>query len=961
MKKNIAKIALSVFLAASTVFSQVHTPTLISAASATSDNLLYEDKDIQTITKGVTYEKSSRLYKDGWMDVYVLQIDMTNSNAALDVIQSATEFGLKKSVESFAKENNVIAAVNGDFFGSGNPQSSMGQVFSEGKIEQAQNYYNSSNNKYAGFFVDGDNVPFIDYVKTQFGFFNSSNPVIEIGAKNKYNGFKTPVYFDRQAITSTKTLDNRVSGLVKIVVTDGVITKISSAGEVVDVPENGYIIVMRKDTADDKIEYFSVGQKVSFNETGQFLFRPAKNVSEISFGISGGGEILRNGQIIANGLIIGQNGRNPRTLVGVNKEKTKVIIMAIDGRKNGIGATHNEAARLLLEYGAYDAIHLDGGGSTTVAVKKEDTNNITIENVPSEGSQRLVANALAIKAVNGPTGVVSELKVFGTDNNDNIFLKNAPGSLSIKGYDEYHNLLDVNPDTVTYAVTEGSGEINGNILTPYETGDIKIAAYIDGVEMGVMEGKVLSAPVAINVQAQKTYLDIGESTYLNAKLVNKDGFEAPVSYTDINWSIDDETIGFVENGKFTASGNGTAKLTALYGDYSSSIDISVGKVMNKVESFENDRPLKFITYPPETGITGGTGRTNTGNYSGTNSLMLNYGFIENATTTQVVYASFSDSPISLGEAANIGLWLKGDGNGCLLKALLKDANNTEYTVTLSENIDFTDWQYLQAEIPETVAYPVVLDKIYTAALTTTTPLKGSLLIDDITVLAPMTKAQNYTTQFRDYQRVDLSNAPQAGEEDITVFGQTEKKYGENIAAVENNVMLKMQQNARAMYFVGDSLLNSQPSVPTVQWNNKYNTTNTSNVSIISIASKGGVIRKENDDQWRWFQSYLKDFSKNNIIIGIDKDIWGRSGNNLTDVREREMFHKILKDFVRETDKNVIVVQATGYSTGVNVQDGVRYITLNGLSSQNSAELSSFKYLRIRAGADTMYYDIQNVY
>ena len=236
-----------------------------------------------------------------------------------------------------------------------------------------------------------------------------------------------------------------------------------------------------------------------------------------------------------------------------------------------------------------------------------------------------------------------------------------------------------------------------------------------------------------------------------------------------------------------------------------------------------------------------------------------------------------------------------------------------------------------------------------------------MLIDDITVLAPMTKAQNYTTQFRDYQRVDLSNAPQAGEEDITVFGQTEKKYGENIAAVENNVMLKMQQNARAMYFVGDSLLNSQPSVPTVQWNNKYNTTNTSNVSIISIASKGGVIRKENDDQWRWFQSYLKDFSKNNIIIGIDKDIWGRSGNNLTDVREREMFHKILKDFVRETDKNVIVVQATGYSTGVNVQDGVRYITLNGLSSQNSAELSSFKYLRIRAGADTMYYDIQNVY
>ena len=44
-------------------------------AFALGDGVYYEKKDIQTIAEGVTYEKSSRLYKAGWMDVYVLTMD----------------------------------------------------------------------------------------------------------------------------------------------------------------------------------------------------------------------------------------------------------------------------------------------------------------------------------------------------------------------------------------------------------------------------------------------------------------------------------------------------------------------------------------------------------------------------------------------------------------------------------------------------------------------------------------------------------------------------------------------------------------------------------------------------------------------------------------------------------------------------------------------------------------------
>ena len=34
-------------------------------------------------------------------------------------------------------------------------------------------------------------------------------------------------------------------------------------------------------------------------------------------------------------------------MVGVSKDKSKIYIVCIDGRKNGIGATHAEAAKIM--------------------------------------------------------------------------------------------------------------------------------------------------------------------------------------------------------------------------------------------------------------------------------------------------------------------------------------------------------------------------------------------------------------------------------------------------------------------------------------------------------------------------------------------------------------------------------------------------------------------------------------
>ncbi len=89
--------------------------------------------------------------------------------------------------------------------------------------------------------------------------------------------------------------------------------------------------------------------------------------------------------------------RDPRTIVAVNRTGNLLYLLVIDGRQTGwsVGMTLPEAADLLLERGAWRAINLDGGGSSSFVYKRPD--NTIFQNRPSDGSMRPVANHLGIK------------------------------------------------------------------------------------------------------------------------------------------------------------------------------------------------------------------------------------------------------------------------------------------------------------------------------------------------------------------------------------------------------------------------------------------------------------------------------------------------------------------------------------------------------------------------------------
>jgi uncharacterized lipoprotein YddW (UPF0748 family) len=115
--------------------------------------------------------------------------------------------------------------------------------------------------------------------------------------------------------------------------------------------------------------------------------------------------------LVTNGVNTGATARvepgtrNPRTAVGVNQDGSRLIIAVVDGRNTGsppsVGMTLPELADLMLEYGAWRAVNLDGGGSSSF-VWQPDSGGV-IQNNPSDGSFRAVANHLGVR-INPPRG-----------------------------------------------------------------------------------------------------------------------------------------------------------------------------------------------------------------------------------------------------------------------------------------------------------------------------------------------------------------------------------------------------------------------------------------------------------------------------------------------------------------------------------------------------------------------------
>lgn len=138
---------------------------------------------------------------------------------------------------------------------------------------------------------------------------------------------------------------------------------------------------------------FSPGNAVTMVNTGNDVNGPLTGAAAMAKNaISGKPWVLKNGASTGPWNDPSHiNDRNPRTAIGFTAGGSKVIFLVADGRQTGAsGMVGNDIVTVMKEFGATDAMNLDGGGSTALYI------NAGIVNDPSDGAERAVSNAVMV-------------------------------------------------------------------------------------------------------------------------------------------------------------------------------------------------------------------------------------------------------------------------------------------------------------------------------------------------------------------------------------------------------------------------------------------------------------------------------------------------------------------------------------------------------------------------------------
>ncbi|MDR1705204.1 MAG: phosphodiester glycosidase family protein, partial [Clostridiales bacterium] len=323
----------------------------------------YSKTKSEYISKGVLYEESRRITDMGLLDVIVLRIPANDPNLLLSAAASSDP-GYKETASTLLTGTGAIAGVNGDYFGTaGSYSMPMGLQVDTNGVLSVSNNANTGANKYSSFMLADDGKYFMGHVNATVRFFNNGAENIILGSMNKVADLGGPSAITRDFMETTAAIDARIEGAVKIQVVGNYITKISAKGETVEVPADGYVIIMSSAAADECLRAFAVGQYA------ELIVDSWLDLNAIKAAISGGGLILAGGVPVSQGEQF-ITGVHPRTAIGLTADGSEIILMVVDGRSHSVGVKHSELGQLMLEAGAATAMHLDGGGSSEMLITK---------------------------------------------------------------------------------------------------------------------------------------------------------------------------------------------------------------------------------------------------------------------------------------------------------------------------------------------------------------------------------------------------------------------------------------------------------------------------------------------------------------------------------------------------------------------------------------------------------------
>ena len=940
MRKRNKKTFLSI-LAAATIMTSTY-PAYANQITVNMPQIIYENTNKQNISSGVVHERIQKFTDQGWWNINVLRINLRDNYTELKGLFNPSGIPSRDKVSALVEKSGAVAAINGDYFNYQPLPSAMGTLINDGEIISSPIELGWA---LPTFYITNSDKTGIEYLDRKMVATNlrSGNEVL-INTVNKVTKeFDTVTLLNKH--WGSKSIGSRFhKDLVEVLVVGGIVQARRIGGDPFDISQTGdsYVLAVRN----ENLNHFEAGDRVDLQ------LQTVPDVDGIKFAIGGGSIILKNGELSLTNIV--NKGNEPRTGIGVNQDESELILVTIDGRDASFkGVSQEMFGAILRDLGAYNAINLDGGGSTTMAIKPADEDKSLVVNKPSDGGERSVVNAVGVFS-NAPLGDLSYLEI--TTDDDTMFLDTSR-NLKVRGYDENHNPIEVDESLITYSSEGLEGQFIGNTFKALSSGTGKIIASYGDIN-GSMDINVLGPVMDLSTKNNSVNVDINSQFKIGEFIgMDKDGTQAKIYMNDIVFNIIGG-IGEIRDGVFYSTGEAVGgAISAAVGNGVENILVSVGSVGTLVESFESLDKFNFSGYP-ET-VVGNLTLVNEAR-DGNHSLALNYDF-SGGENTRSAYANFGTDGITFsGYPKKLGLWVKGDGSGTWLRGALKDSKGTEYLVDFKKTLDFTDWQYLNVDVPQEVSYPLTLQRVYTAETDSIKKPSGQILLDSLRAYYP-SSIGNMVLPTPSTLKDEL-----AGNQEVTVDGYkfivaSEPKGLNELVGYDALSSLKnrIAKNKIGIMLNGasDAFKSGIGNHAMLDVGTSYNVQKHYDVLFYSLNSSKNGIRATDSSQWVKLINDLQTRPETNFVLFLPTPVFGSNG--FTDTMEADLLHEKLVE-AKAKGKNVFLVQG-GNSTKSELKDGIRYIELNTKPLTSADNIYDISVVEFVVNGSNITYEINSLF
>ncbi|USD33539.1 MULTISPECIES: phosphodiester glycosidase family protein [Vibrio] len=452
--------------------------------------------------------------------------------------------------------------------------------------------------------------------------------------------------------------------------------------------------------------------------------------------------LVKEGEL-SDGAIDDPSDINSRTAFGIKADGSS-FFLTVDKPvgSNGDGISLKKLGQIMLGYGAVKAVNLDGGGSTTMVAKMPGQKQNHVINVPADGSEREVANKLALTLDKDQATYPDDVAIY-------------PKTMTILAGAEYESFMAIGYDGSTLAGNEVDKEFGISSIDigrinidsgAFKASDKAAEGYV-GVNVGELQGfaqvEVVDSVDSLIFDLEEVTVDAGGEVTLLPTLIAND---EQVTYTpdQLEYQLSSDEFGYIdpETGVFHAKDVQGAEVeaTVKYQDQQASVLIKIGVPPEVVDDFESgvdtyvasgSRHLEVNIEPESENV-----------FDGSSALKLSWitDPAQPGTFGAYVVDDLQRELSGYPQAFGVNVYIPEElaGKEWWVRGKLVDKNGSDVAIDYNnegDSLPEKGWHFMQAPVPEGFTPPFKMSEPFRfLVLETANRIDSHVILDNFTTI-----------------------------------------------------------------------------------------------------------------------------------------------------------------------------------------------------------------------------------